>query len=127
MSDVDELKSILSECDKTGNYVSFNKRKKEFIDSRVVFGWRHWRRHRDWSILDNLLTKTDVLYFYDTVKDDPEEMKKYIDIFVRYKVLPRNLFEPYYTDVEYECNGKYRIIHDYVDTFLNKENVIHEK
>lgn len=51
---------------------------------------------RDWDSLEKLITKSDVEYFYDIIKNNSDEMKKYVDILVKYKVLPVNLFEFYY-------------------------------
>ena len=122
MSLNNELTNILSECEKTGNYVDFNKRKKEFIDSKIIFNWKCWGLWRDWETLAKFITKSDVEYFYDIIKDDPNEMKKYNDVLVKYKVLPLNLFELHYKNLEKKCENSNKLIYDYIDTFLNKQN-----
>lgn len=122
MSVIEDLKKILLECEKTNNYDNYNKRKKDFIDTKIIFNWINWGFWRDWNSLEKLITKSDVEYFYDIIKNNSDEMKKYVDILVKYKVLPVNLFESYYQKLN-SGNSNESIITSYIDTFLNKENV----
>ena len=122
MNATEDLKKILSECEKTNNYDNYNKQKKDFIDTKIIFNWKHWGLWRDWNSLEKLISKSDVEYFYDIIKNNCDEMKKYVDILVKYKVLPVNLFESYYKKLKSENSNNF-IITSYIDTFLNVENV----
>ena len=75
------------------NYDKFIEHKKEFIDSEIIFRWPY-----SWEV-KYYLTNSDVEYFYEKIKDDVKKVGTNISIFIKYMVLPVELMEMYYDDV----------------------------
>jgi hypothetical protein len=116
MSSPKELADILQECKKTNNYDKFIERKKEFIDSEIIFGWPH-----SWDV-QNYLDKSDIEYFYERIKHDVKKVGKNMEILIKYMVLPVELMEMYYNDVGTYRNNYKDEVYEYFQK-MRKDNI----